>query len=72
MFGGAIAAIAIAQAEADMERRAVERARASLTPEQFDKWQADRTAERRHQELCAAIRASRPRGSFILGTGRFE
>jgi hypothetical protein len=40
----------------------VRHARERMTPEQFEDWQRERTEERRHQQLCAAIRDSRPRG----------
>ena len=56
MYGIAAAACAVLQAqhEAEAERKM----RESLTPEQYREWQAERTAERRHRELCEALRAS--------------
>lgn len=55
MIGGAWLAAAMAAghlADASRERYAMER----MTPEGFKAWQAERTAERRHQEVCAAIK----------------
>lgn len=40
------------------EEERVQMMRENLTPEQFKEWQAEETAERRHRELCAAIRQS--------------
>lgn len=58
--------IGMALAHIEMERAAVEKARAALSPEAFKEWQAERTAERRHQQLCRSIERAgdnaRPRG----------
>jgi hypothetical protein len=56
------AAISVCRAEIELVRHA----RENMTPEQFEKWQAERTAERRHRELCRSIEKAgenaRPRG----------
>jgi hypothetical protein len=67
MFGSEFyAAFAIAQ----IEREVVEHARASMAPEDFAKWEAERTAERRHRELCRSIEKAgenaRPRGLGVF------
>lgn len=53
-----------------IEQELVRKMRDCLTPEQFEKWQAERAAERRHRELCDAIeqagRNARPRGLGIF------
>ena len=59
------------KARIEGERRAEDIARESLTPEDFEAWKAERTAERRHKEMCEAIRAAgnnaRPRGGIFSG-----
>lgn len=47
---GLAAAIGLIEAQAEA------RLRQRLTPQQFREWQAEKTAERRHQELVRAIR----------------
>jgi len=32
----------------------------TLSPEEFKQWEKDETEERRHQEVCQAIRATKP------------
>jgi hypothetical protein len=34
--------------------------RETLSPEDFEKWEAKETEERRHREVCEAIRATKP------------
>lgn len=68
-----IAATAAAQHAHDRERRLVDGMRAKLSPEAFERWQAERTAERRHREVCAAIeqagRNAKPASSLFGGVG---
>ena len=52
----ALAAIQQAQLTRQLEQHAERNARERLTPEQFQEWKRERTEERRHQELCQAIR----------------
>ena len=47
--------ISLAIASLELEQRTIARMRNTLTPESFDKWMKDRTAERRHRELCRSI-----------------
>lgn len=58
MFGAAavvvMAAARQAQCDAEIERKM----RESLPPEQYKEWRTEQTAERRHRELCEALRAS--------------
>ncbi len=56
--------LAIMQDKAEQE--IVGRARRSLPPAEFEKWQAERTAERRHKELCNAIRHAGDTARFRL------
>lgn len=36
------------------------RMKETLTPEEFEKWEREQLEERRHQDICAAIRATKP------------
>ncbi len=54
-------------AMAKHELRILEHARRTMTPEQFEQWQRERTQERRHQEMLRAIRDAGDRA----GRGRF-
>ena len=61
-----LAALVAAQAEQQL----VDYARRHMTPKQFKAWQAERTEERRHRELCASIERAganaRPRGLGVF------
>ena len=46
-------AIALKQARREVMKE-------SLTAEEFDKWEKQEIEERRHQEICDAIRATKP------------
>ena len=63
MYGLAAAAVLAAHS---CEMALVQKAQSGMTPEGFKAWQAERTAERRHQQTVAAIRQAgenaRPRG----------
>lgn len=54
-LGIALAVMEQAAREAERERKLVERMRADLSPEAFMRWEDNRTAERRHRELCRSI-----------------
>lgn len=67
MFGECLV---FAMAEVQAEAEVVKRAREKMTPKDFKEWQAERTAERRHRELCRSIERAgenaRPRGLGIF------
>lgn len=67
MFG-VVAYVACAIAAA--ENAAVERARRTMTPEDFKAWQAERVRAAEHRALCRAIEQAgenaRPRGIGIF------
>lgn len=67
MFGAFAQSFLVAAAA---EQEVIRRAREKFTPEQFKEWQAERTAERRHRELCRSIEKAgenaRPRGLGIF------
>lgn len=64
--GAVLLGIQLAKLEQDADRRM----RDMLTPEAYRIWKAEKLMERRHQELCKAIRdagkAARPRGLGIF------
>lgn len=57
-------------AQVALEQDTIRYAQENMTPEQFKKWKAERTAERRHQQLCRSIEKAgenaRPRGLGIF------
>jgi hypothetical protein len=66
---GAVMGVQMAVEQLRKEQASVEAAKASMTPEQFNAWfsawlafkekqQAAATEERRHRELCEAIRST--------------
>ena len=59
---GMTAAIMAMQAEVSL----VERARKGMTPEAFSEWRRERIEASRHDQLCRAIRDSRPRGFGVF------
>lgn len=64
--GAVLLGLQLAKLEQDADRRM----RDMLTPEAYRTWKAEKLMERRHQELCKAIRdagaAARPRGLGIF------
>lgn len=70
MFGLDPGFYAAALAQISAEQALVQYAQKNMTPEQFKEWQADRTAERRHQEMRKSIEQAgtnaRPRGLGIF------
>lgn len=62
--------ISLAMASLELEQRVIAHMRNNLTPESFDKWMKERTAERRHRELCRSIeqagRNAKPSGIGIF------
>lgn len=61
-------AVGLYQARLDAERE--QKMRAGLSPEAFRRWDDERTAERRHRELCRSIEKAgenaRPRGLEVF------
>lgn len=64
MFGlsAAIYGIIMAKTEAETESRMKER----MTREMFREWKSERTQERRHRELCMAIRDAGERARSVF------
>lgn len=48
---------------AQQDRQIVDHARRTKTPDEFEKWQRERTEERRHRETLRAIRDAGDRAS---------
>ncbi len=62
---GVVIGIQCAVANIELERKQIAAAKASLPPQQFEEYMAERaarfeleTVERRHREKCAAIRST--------------
>lgn len=68
MFGilSALIAIQAASQAATSELQLVKSARSQMTTDQFRQWQRERTEERRHQELCRAIRQAGKLSRFSI------
>lgn len=50
--------------QARMDADLVHKMRENLSKEDFEKWQDERTAERRHRELCQSIERAGKNASF--------
>jgi hypothetical protein len=61
--------------ELELEKMIDQQQKNYLSPEEYKEWKIEQTVERRHKEICQAIRDAgtnaRPRGPFFLGCGRF-
>lgn len=55
-----VGAIAVYENSANLYKEKVALMRETLSPEDFEKWEAKETEERRHREVCDAIRATKP------------
>ena len=56
----AVAAINASQATVDYHKQRRDMMRETLSPEEFKEWEIKETEERRHREVCDAIRATKP------------